>query len=121
MSLAVAHVLEWPGKRRLDRETYLAAQTIYYPGFTFGGFREVIGTALPLVLVFLLFPYDGSRFVWMAVAFVSLVAMHVVFWTVTQRENTFWLIDTRVSKIAAAFFRLKRSDSNPPWRPIRTC
>src|SRR5205809_327776 len=37
MGLSLAHALEYPGKRRLDRETYLKAQTIYYPGFTIGG------------------------------------------------------------------------------------
>jgi hypothetical protein len=37
MSLALAHVLELPGKLRLDQQTYLAVQTIYYPGFTIGG------------------------------------------------------------------------------------
>ena len=31
MSMALAHALEYPGKMRLSRETYLATQTIYYP------------------------------------------------------------------------------------------
>jgi hypothetical protein len=35
-ALALAHVLELPGKLRLDRNTYLAVQQIYYPGFTIG-------------------------------------------------------------------------------------
>src|SRR2546423_12001989 len=30
------------GKLRLDKETYSAVQTIYYPGFTVGGFAEVL-------------------------------------------------------------------------------
>ena len=34
MALSLAHVLELPGKLRLDRDTYLKVQTIYYPGFT---------------------------------------------------------------------------------------
>jgi hypothetical protein len=37
MSLTLAHALELPGKMRLDEQTYRAVQTIYYPGFTFGG------------------------------------------------------------------------------------
>jgi hypothetical protein len=37
MALALAHALELPGKMRLDKETYLAMQPIYYPGFTMGG------------------------------------------------------------------------------------
>jgi hypothetical protein len=30
-------MLSLPGKLRLDKETYCAVQTIYYPGFTVGG------------------------------------------------------------------------------------
>jgi hypothetical protein len=40
MSLALAHALELPGKMRLNKETYIAVQTIYYPGFTYGGFGD---------------------------------------------------------------------------------
>lgn len=41
---AVAHALEFPGKRRLMRDTYFAMQPIYYPGFTIaGGIGEVGG------------------------------------------------------------------------------
>jgi len=36
---ALTHVLEFPGKMRLDQQTYVAVQTIYYPGFTIGRFR----------------------------------------------------------------------------------
>jgi len=37
MALALSHALELPGKMRLDKQTYLAMQPIYYPGFTIGG------------------------------------------------------------------------------------
>ena len=37
MALTLAHALELPGKMLLDRDTYLAIQKIYYPGFTIGG------------------------------------------------------------------------------------
>ena len=40
MALSLAHALEYPGKRRLDRDTYLKVQAIYYPGFTVGGIFE---------------------------------------------------------------------------------
>jgi hypothetical protein len=36
MALALAHVLELPGKLRLDQKTYYAVQSIYCPGFTVG-------------------------------------------------------------------------------------
>jgi hypothetical protein len=34
VALTPAHALEFPGKLRLPRETYVAAQTIYYPGLS---------------------------------------------------------------------------------------
>lgn len=37
MATRVAHALELPGKMRLPRDTYLAVQSIYYPGFLVGG------------------------------------------------------------------------------------
>ncbi|MGQ0445171.1 MAG: hypothetical protein ACT4O2_08630 [Beijerinckiaceae bacterium] len=45
MALSLAHALEYPGKFRLPRETYLAVQTIYYPGFTIGGAAEPLAIA----------------------------------------------------------------------------
>jgi hypothetical protein len=42
MSMALAQALEYPGKMRLSRESYFATQSIYYPGFTIGGFGEVL-------------------------------------------------------------------------------
>ena len=46
MSLALAHALELPGKLRLDKDTYVAVQSIYYPGFTYGGLGEGTGWSL---------------------------------------------------------------------------
>jgi hypothetical protein len=51
MSLALAHALELPGKMRLSKETYIAVQTIYYPGFTYGGLSEVLGMLMTLILL----------------------------------------------------------------------
>jgi hypothetical protein len=52
MGLALVHALELPGKMRLDKETYIAVQSIYYPGFTIGGlFGEVVGIIATLVLL----------------------------------------------------------------------
>jgi len=54
MALTLAHALELPGKMRLDKETYYAMQSIYYPGFTIGGgLGEAGGTIATIVLVFL--------------------------------------------------------------------
>src|SRR5687768_3132984 len=88
MSLALAHALEFPGKRRLDLETYRAVQTIYYPGFTFGGFSEWLGIIATLSLL-LTTPTRTTSFMWTLVAFVSLVAMHGVYWLITHPVNKF--------------------------------
>src|SRR5262245_13404198 len=49
--LALAHALELPGKLRLSKDTYLAIQPIYYPGFTIGGASEPLGMIVLLLLM----------------------------------------------------------------------
>ena len=61
MSLALAHVLELPGKLRLDEQTYLAVQTIYYPGFTIGGISEPLAIMATAVLL-LVGPKNEAKF-----------------------------------------------------------
>ncbi len=105
MSLALAHALELPGKMRLNRETYIAAQSIYYPGFTFGGFGEGVGMLATLVLL-LLTPKDTPAFWWTLTGLVALVAMHAVYWVVTHPVNKFWMKDQRLEGFGAGFFSL---------------
>ena len=50
VGLALAHALEYPGKLRLDEQTYTVVQTIYYPGFTIGGIAEPMAAIAVLVL-----------------------------------------------------------------------
>jgi hypothetical protein len=50
MALSLAHALELPGKMRLGKDTYLAVQQIYYPGFTIDGGAE------PLAILALVVP-----------------------------------------------------------------
>lgn len=59
MAQMVAHALEFPGKRRLDRDTYLKVQAIYYPGFTIGGAFEPLAAVATFAL--LLFTRGGLR------------------------------------------------------------
>src|SRR5919109_53615 len=105
MSLAVAHALELPGKMRLDKETYIAVQAIYYPGFTYGGFGEGLGILATFVLL-LMTPRSQPAFWWIVTAFVALVAMQVVYWLITHPVNKFWLKDTRLKGFGAGFFSL---------------
>jgi hypothetical protein len=113
MALALAHALELPGKLRLDRDTYLAVQTIYYPGFTFGGLGEGLGIIATLVLL-LLTPMGTTAFWWTLVGFVSLIAMHAVYWIVTHPVNKFWLKDQQLSGIGDGFFAFDPMNRNRP-------
>jgi hypothetical protein len=125
MSLALAHALEYPGKLRLDEQTYTVVQTIYYPGFTIGGIAEpVAGVA---VLVLLVIMGDRStQFDWLLVAFIALAAMHAVFWSVTQPVNRYWLKNEKLSKAGAKFFDARHVNATDrsatgkaDWRYLR--
>ena len=50
-ALALSHALEMPGKLRFNKEAYITAQTIYYPGFTIGA---AVGEAGALVATLVL-------------------------------------------------------------------
>jgi hypothetical protein len=125
MSLALAHSLELPGKMRLDKETYLAVQGIYYPGFTYGGFGEGLGMVATLVLL-LLTPTHNPAFWWALTAFIALVAMQAVYWVVTHPVNKFWLKDTRLQGFGGEFFSLDPAkkgaaseEGSEGWKKLR--
>jgi hypothetical protein len=108
MSLALAHALELPGKMRLNKETYIAVQTIYYPGFTYGGFGEGLGMLATFILLFTTPPHRPAF--WLTVtAFAALVGMHAVDWIFTHPVNKFWMKDTQLEG-AAGGISLARSD-----------
>lgn len=122
MATSMGHALEFPGKLRLSRETYLAVQPIYYPGFTVvGGFGELIGMLGTLGLLFLT-PRGSSAF-WLTLgAFVAMTLMHVIFWTVTQPVNKTWLRDQSLNRASARFFGMRdeREASEPQdWTRLR--
>ena len=125
MALALAHVLELPGKMRLSKEDYLTVQRIYYPGFTIGGVAEPIGTLLLLLLLFLT-PANTIAFWLFAAAFAAMVIMHAVFWLVTQPVNNFWLKDAELKGLGERFFSHDpfgghRSEAavKPDWTMLR--
>jgi hypothetical protein len=105
MCLSLAHALELPGKRRLDKETYFAVQAIYYPGFTFGGIGEVLAIVATLGLL-LTTPAESAAFLLTLVGFAALVAMHGAYWIFTHPVNRFWLRDRELSELGATFFGL---------------
>ena len=86
MSLALAHALELPGKLRLSKENYIATQTIYYPGFTIGGIAEGLSMVAALILI-VFTPTHTQAFWWTLAGLIGLVAMHVVYWTLTHPDE----------------------------------
>ena len=120
MGLSLAHALELPGKMRLDKDTYVAVQGIYYPGFTIGGLIGEFGGLLVLLVLLFLTPYGTERFWWTAAAFGFLVAGHAVYWLVTHPVNNFWVRDIDMSGVGAAFFSLLSArDGAGDWTQMR--
>ncbi|GAA2354857.1 DUF1772 domain-containing protein [Nonomuraea africana] len=89
---ALAHALESPGKRRLDKDVYLAVQSIYHPGFTLAaGIGKAVG--LIVLIVLLLSTPAGTVPFWLTlVAVLALVAMQAVYWTVTHPLDRHWMV-----------------------------
>jgi len=107
MALSLAHALELPGKLRLNKEQYLAVQAIYYPGFTLGGIAEFASVAAAVTLLIL--PPRNSPQFWLISA---ALAVQVIFWTMTQPVNKYWLQNTELSRVATRFFQT--SSTVPP-------
>jgi hypothetical protein len=74
-ALSLAHAFELPGKLRLDKETYCAVQTIYYPGFTVGGFAEVLSVIAAAALL-LMTPTQSAAFHGPLTGFLGLLMTH---------------------------------------------
>ena len=119
MACAVAHALELPGKMRLPQEIYLAAQTIYYPGFTIVGGVAEIGAPLMLVALLFLTPRESRAFALTLWAFIALLAVQAIFWVVTQPVNKFWLAEQKLGRAGTAFFGTRSSQAPPEWTGLR--
>jgi hypothetical protein len=102
---ALAHALEYPGKRRLAKDEYSAVQRIYYPGFTTAGFSEPLALACAVVLL-VLTPRGDADFWLTLAALLALCAMHAVYWLVTHPVNNFWLRDEKLGAAGAGFFSI---------------
>jgi hypothetical protein len=111
-ALAVGHAAELPGK--LNRDSYLAAQTIYYPGFAIGGALEPASAVLICILAIFAF-HDSERFWLRVVALLSVSVMHIVFWTLVQSVDKFWLQDKHLDPAAA-----RREPEGSDWKALRS-
>lgn len=107
MTIALAHALEFPGKMRLDEQTHMAVQLIYYPGVTLGGIAELLAAVATLVLMLLMRDH-GAAFCCALSAFLALLAMHAIFWFMTQPVNRHWLKNHRLGTAGTKFFALDR-------------
>lgn len=117
---AMAHVLELPGKKRLDRKHYLAVQKIYYPGFTIAGTLEVPTVLLLLGSTILTGPGDVDF--WLrAVATVAFAGVHAAYWLRVHQVNKVWLNDEELTMAAAGFFGLGEAHpaEDEPWTRLR--
>ena len=102
-ALSAAHALEMPGKMRLDKESYLMVQRIYYPGFTFGGLSEPLGIVAVAILLY--FVPAGSAVFWLVLtALIGMFAVMAVFWIVTQPANKIWVENMKLGAAGARFF-----------------
>ena len=104
VALSLAHALEMPGKKRLDKAAYLATQPIYYPGFTIGGALGEAGGMIALIVLVLLTGPGGRAFPWTLVALVMFLAAHGAYWVFTHPINKFWLRDQKLAGPGGAFF-----------------
>jgi hypothetical protein len=123
MALALAHALELPGKLRLSRDTYLAVQRMYYPGFTIGGAVEAAALVCTALLVFLS-RTDATVFWLTLMSFLALLAMHAVYWVVTHPVNNFWMRGFQPKGVGGRFFAFgtngrHRKAYTPEWTELR--
>jgi hypothetical protein len=105
MAPAIAHAFEFPGKKRLSKQAYVAVQSIYYPGFTLLGFTEP--AALTAVVMLLLLTPRGSEPFWLLLgAAGALFAMQSVYWVVIHPINKYWLEAAKRTpgRLAGTFF-----------------
>jgi hypothetical protein len=116
---ALAHALELPGKMRLPKDSYFAAQTIYYPGFTIAGGAEplaLIATAIALVMT----PRGSAGFWLTAAALLGLVGMQAVYWIFTHPVNKVWLQGRSLGAAGTGFFSFAAdAPGSQDWKQLR--
>jgi hypothetical protein len=124
MAMGLAHALELPGKRRLPKETYLAVQPIYYPGFTVGGMVGEFGGMLTTFVLLLVTPAGTTCFWLTLAAFIALLAMHAAYSLLIHPVNNFWLREVKPGGVGGRFFGfdpIKRHHdaAAPDWMELR--
>jgi len=119
-ALSFAHALELPGKLRLDKETYCAVQTIYYPGFTIAGAVGEFGGLIATAILLLLTRHGTTAFWLTLIALLGLAGMQIVFWSVTQPVNQYWVQGKEMGKAGSQFFATGAGTSKTAdWQQLR--
>jgi hypothetical protein len=124
LALTLSHALEFPGKLRLPKDTYIAVQSIYYPGFTIGGVFGEFGAMVSTLVLLIVTPWATTTF-WLTLgALVPLLIMHVLYWVVTHPVNKIWLKDQQLQGAGAAFFGVGGKDAaghveDQDWTALR--
>lgn len=118
MGLSLAHVLEFPGKLRLDEASYREVQAIYYPGFAIGGLVGEVGGIIMLAALLYLTPVGSVQFTLNCAALVFLIACHASYWVVTHPVNQAWLKQTDISGAGRLFFGFLAA-SPTDWQHMR--
>jgi hypothetical protein len=114
----LAHALELPGKLRLGEAEYRVVQSVYYPGFTIGGFIGELGGILVLTGALVLLPKETVRFYWTVGSLVLLCAVHAVYWLMTHPVNNVWVSTVPMPKAASTFFATFGGGGRD-WRQLR--
>jgi hypothetical protein len=120
MAPAIAHAFEFPGKRRLGRDGYVAVQAIYYPGFTLLGIAEPAGLISIIILLFLT-PRRGPSFLLAALALLCMLGMQAIYWLFTHPTNKYWLAsaETTLGETGNRFFALGSAPNATDWMKLR--
>lgn len=124
MALSLAHALEFPGKMRLDKETYYGMQSIYYPGFTIGGGVGEGGGTIATVILLFLTPSGSGQF-WLTLsALLCLLAVQAVYWIFTHPVNNFWVAGEKLDRFSSSFFsfgtkRSRKGAGQRDWTQLR--
>jgi hypothetical protein len=120
VAMSLGHALEFPGKRRLDRDTYFKVQPIYYPGFTIGSIFGEPGAMLAMFVLLIVMPFGGMGFWLTMLALFSHLLAHLVYWTVTHPVNNVWVRDQGLQGAGKAFFDVGgRAVSESDWTALR--
>lgn len=119
LALTLAHALELPGKRRLDRATYAAVQAIYYPGFTIGGLFGEFGAIAATAALAVATPRGNPAFWPTLAALAGLLTMHGLYWVLTHPVNRFWLEGHKLGRAGGAFFAAGGSTAKVDWTELR--